>query len=138
MKNVLTCVLALKSGSVVDYVLVKECDASSMVNKFRIVPFYLNSNYACTLQPKTHTLINVLEYKRKRDTLCNLAIIKMLIYVHMWLRIMSWTSLSLTKYVKTNREQLKDNILNIGHQYFNVYVGVHKILSFSSNAWFNE
>ena len=42
MTNVLTCLLALGGGSAIHYVLVTECDAST-VNTFRIGPFTLNA-----------------------------------------------------------------------------------------------
>ena len=68
MKNVLTCLLTSRGGSVIDYVMVKECDAS-MVNTFRIGQLSLDSKPRAlylTFQPKSHAMINALEYKSKR------------------------------------------------------------------------
>ena len=54
MTNVLTCLPASRGGNVVDYVLLKEWDAS-IVNTFSIGPLSFDSNhnpYTCTLQPQ--------------------------------------------------------------------------------------
>ena len=63
MKKVLTCLITSRGESIVDYALLKECDAS-MVATFKIAPLSLDLDHnPSTLQQKTYTLTNALEYE---------------------------------------------------------------------------
>ena len=73
--NVVTCLPTLGVGSVVDYVLVNECDASK-VNTFSIGPLSPDSDHKPLYLhdvTKTHT-----STKRKRETICDLAMEKLI------------------------------------------------------------
>ena len=75
MTNVLTCLPASRGGNVVDYVLLKEWDAS-IVNTFSIGPLSPDSDHKPLYLhdvTKTHT-----STKRKRETICDLAMEKLI------------------------------------------------------------
>ena len=82
--------------------------------------------HTCTLQTKTHTFTNALQYKGKSGTLCNFMqphYGKANIYANV---VESYVmNPSVRKDAKTNWERLKDVILKVQYQHFSTHAGGH-------------
>ena len=105
MTNVLTCLHASRGGNVVDYVLVKEWDASR-VNTFSIGPLWPDSNHKplhLHIATKSSQFDQCIRVQKERGKLWDLAMAN-IIYMKKRLRIMSWTfsSIKMWKAIRRN------------------------------------